>query len=39
MVLRVAEKAANDPDIGPLNFPVNQKVIAAAMEKLEKRLA
>lgn len=39
LILRVADKAANDPDIGPLNFPVNKGVIAAAMEKLEKRLA
>jgi glycerol dehydrogenase len=39
LILRVADKAANDPDIGPLNFPVNKFVIATAMEKLEKRLA
>ena len=39
LILRVADKAANDPDIGPLNFPVNRAVIASAMEKLEKRLA
>jgi len=39
LILRVADKAANDPDIGPLNFPVNKAVIASAMEKLEKRLA
>jgi glycerol dehydrogenase len=37
--LRIAEKAANDPDIGPLNFPVNKLIIAAAMDRLEKRLA
>ncbi len=39
MILRVAEKAASDPDIGPLKFPVNRNAIAAAMEKLERRLA
>ena len=39
MILRVAEKAANDPDIGPLNFPVNKVAIASAMEKLERKLA
>ena len=39
LILRVADKAANDPDIGPLNFPVNKAVIASAMEKLENRLA
>jgi glycerol dehydrogenase len=39
LILRVADKAAHDPDIGPLNYPVNKQVIASAMEKLEKRLA
>jgi len=39
MILRVAGKAANDPDIGPLNFPVSKLILAEAMEKLEKRLA
>jgi glycerol dehydrogenase len=39
IVLRVADKAANDPDMGPLNFTVNKLVVASAMEKLEKRLA
>ena len=39
LILRVAEKAANDPDIGPLNFTVSKSVIASAMEALEKRLA
>jgi glycerol dehydrogenase len=39
MVLRVAEKAANDPDIGPVNFKVSKQIIAAAMHKLERRLA
>jgi glycerol dehydrogenase len=39
MVLRIAEKAASDPDIGPVNFPVNRDAVAAAIEKLEKRLA
>jgi len=39
LILRVAEKAAGDPDLGPLSFPVNKLVIASAMEKLEKRLA
>ena len=38
MILRVAEKAANDPDIGPLNFPVNKVAIASAMEKLKENL-
>ena len=39
LILRVAEKAANDPGFGPLNYPVNKFVIASAMERLEKRLA
>ncbi|HXW13415.1 MAG TPA: iron-containing alcohol dehydrogenase family protein [Terriglobia bacterium] len=39
LILRVAEKAANDPGFGPLNYSVNKFVIASAMEKLEKRLA
>ena len=39
LVLRVAEKAANDPDIGPLDFPHNTEAVAAAMVKLEARLA
>jgi glycerol dehydrogenase-like iron-containing ADH family enzyme len=39
LIMRVADKAANDPDIGPLNFPVNKFVIASAIENLEKRLA
>ena len=39
LILRVADKAANDPGFGPLNYPVNKFVIASAMEKLEKRLA
>ncbi len=39
LILRVADKAANDPGFGPLNYPVNKFVIASAMERLEKRLA
>jgi glycerol dehydrogenase len=39
LILRVAGKAASDPDIGPLSFPVNKFVIASAMERLENRLA
>lgn len=39
MVLRVAEKAASDPEIGHLPFPADKSAIAAAMERLEKRLA
>lgn len=39
LILRIADKAANDPDLGPLYYPVNKSVIAAAMERLEKRLA
>ena len=39
LILRVADKAAHDPDIGALNYPVNKHVIALAMEKLERRLA
>lgn len=38
-LLRVAEKAANDPDIGPVNFRVSTKVVAAAMLELERKLA
>ena len=36
-VLRVAEMAATNPEMGPLNYTVNKFVIASAMEKLEKR--
>ena len=39
MLLRVGEKAAADPGIGPLSYPVNKFVIASAMEELEKRLS
>ena len=38
LILRIADKAANDPDMATFNFPVNKFVIASAMEKLEKRL-
>jgi len=38
LILRVAAKAANDPGIGPLNYPVNKLVIASAMEELEERV-
>jgi glycerol dehydrogenase len=38
-VRRVAEKAASDPGIGPLPYPVNKEAIASAMEYLEKKLA
>jgi glycerol dehydrogenase len=37
VVLRVAHMAATNPEMGPLNYPVNKRVIAAAMEELEKR--
>ena len=37
-VRRVAEKAASDPGIGPLPYPVNKEAIASAMEYLEKKL-
>ena len=37
VVLRVAHMAATNPEMGPLNYPVNKWVIASAMEKLEKR--
>jgi len=39
VVLRVADMAATNPEMGPLNYPVNKFVIAAAMEELEKRFA
>ncbi|MFZ0959464.1 MAG: iron-containing alcohol dehydrogenase family protein [Terriglobia bacterium] len=39
LILRIAEKAANDPDRGPLKYPVNRNILASAMERLEKRLA
>lgn len=35
--LRVAEVAASNPERGQVGYPVNKFVIAAAMEKLEKR--
>ena len=38
-VLRIAEVAATNPEMGPLNYPVNKLVIASAMEELEERLA
>jgi glycerol dehydrogenase len=38
MILRVAKLAAEDPNIGPVNFKVNTKVVAAAIEELERRL-
>ena len=37
-ILRIAEKAANDPVSGPFMFPVSREIIASAMERLEKRL-
>jgi glycerol dehydrogenase len=39
VVLRVAEMAAANPEMGALNYPVNKLVIARAMEALEKRFA
>jgi glycerol dehydrogenase len=39
VVLRVADMAATNPEMGPLNYVVNKFVIASAMEKLEKRFA
>ena len=39
VVLRVAHMAATNPEMGPLNYPVNKFVIATAMEELEKRFA
>jgi hypothetical protein len=39
VVLRVADMAATNPEMGPLNYPVNKFVIAAAMEELEERFA
>jgi len=37
LVLRIAEMAATNPEMGPLNYPVNKLVIASAMEELENR--
>jgi glycerol dehydrogenase len=37
LVRRIAEMAATNPEMGPLNYPVNKFVIAAAMEELENR--
>ncbi len=39
LILRIAEMAASNPEMGPLNYTVNQSVIASAMEELEQRLA
>jgi len=39
LALRVGEKAAANPEIGTLRYPVNKVVIAQAMEELERRLA
>jgi len=39
VVLRVADRAATNPEMGPLNYPVNKFVIASAMEELEERFA
>jgi glycerol dehydrogenase len=39
LVLRIAEMAATNPEMGPLNYPVNKLVIASAMEELEERFA
>jgi glycerol dehydrogenase len=39
LILRIAEMAAGNPEMGPLNYPVNKFVIASAMEELEQRLA
>lgn len=36
MVMKIAEKAATDPDLGTLTYPVNKEVIASAMEQLER---
>jgi len=33
----MADMAATNPEMVPLNYPVNKFVIAEAMEKLEKR--
>ena len=35
IIMRIAEKAANDPDMGPVPYPVGKEVIASAMEELE----
>ncbi len=37
LVLRIADMAATNPEMGPLNYPVNKFVIASAMEEMEKR--
>jgi hypothetical protein len=39
VVLRVAEMAAANPEMGPLSYPVNKRVIATAMRELEEKLA
>jgi glycerol dehydrogenase len=39
LVLRIADMAATNPEMGPLNYPVNKLVIASAMEELEERFA
>ena len=39
VVLRVADMAATNPEMGPINYAVDKFVIASAMEKLEKRFA
>jgi glycerol dehydrogenase len=39
IVMRIAEKAANDPDMGPLAYPVNKELIASAMEELERKFS
>lgn len=37
IILKIAEKAANDPSMGPITYPINKEIIASAMEDLERR--
>lgn len=39
VILRVAELTATNPDIGPITYPVDKFIVAAAIEKLERRFA
>jgi glycerol dehydrogenase len=37
LILRIADIAATNPEMGTLSYPVNKFVIASAMEELENR--
>lgn len=37
IIMKISEKAANDPYIGPVSYPITKEIIATAIEVLEKK--